>query len=385
MKTFLISMCFVCFAGMLFAQPESKPIIIGQEYALQSKILGQERPLLIYLPKSYEKSKEDYPVMYLLDGWGNFHHTTACVKFLAKNRRIPEMIVVGIPNTDDRTRDLTPETTANEKFFPTAGGADSMLAFMQKELMPFMEENFRISNYKMLVGHSFGGLFAIHALINHPGIFNSYLAISPSLWWDEQKLVLEQSQAFFDTQRVLKGHLYMTMGNEGDDMLGGAWKLAALLEEKGPPQLFWKFKLMEKETHVSVPHRSTYDGLEFIFQKWDIRNSREHIALGGLDAIEDYEDQLKSIYAYTFKWNKGTLSNLGDLILKRGKAEDAVEVFKKCTELFPDDPKIWVKYGNSRIMNNQNEEAISAFKKALEINPKNLQAQTSLKALTGNQ
>ncbi|MFK7922629.1 MAG: alpha/beta hydrolase [Bacteroidia bacterium] len=261
----------ICCLGtfVLYGQDTGEAFDIGSRFSLQSEILDEARPYIISLPEGYEEGEKSYPVMYLLDAEGNFHHTTASVIFLARGKRIPEMIVVGIPNTDHRTRDLTPEGANTKADFPTSGGADNMLAFIEKELMPAINEKYRTTDYKMLVGHSFGGLFAIHTMLNHPGIFDTYLAISPSLWWDQQNLVKAQAEAFFDKKQDLVGDLYMTIGNEGGDMLGGAQKLSALLEERGPKDFHWKFKHMPEETHGSIPFLSTYEGLLFIFEEWE--------------------------------------------------------------------------------------------------------------------
>ncbi len=380
-KHSFFSFCTLFLSFFAQSQDGVEPIVIGQQYSIPSEVLGQERPVLVYLPESYKKKERTYPVMYLLDGGGNFHHTTACVKFLAKNGRIPEMIVVGIPNTDDRTRDLTPPIVTGGGDFPTSGGADNLIRFMEKELMPWVDAKYRTENYKLLVGHSFGGLFAIHTLIHHPGIFNSYLAISPSLWWDNQNLVLEQSKAFFENQQDLAGHLFMTMGNEGNAMLGGAWKLAALLEEKSPADLHWEFELMEEETHGSIPHRSTYKGLEFIFGEWNLNNSRENLISGGIDAIQEYEASLEKLYGLSPKWEEQILSGLGQAMLDKEHGEKAVPVFKKATELFPESDQIWFQYGQSLATAGQSQEAINSLKKALELNKESLQALTSLKNL----
>ena len=216
---------------------------------------------------------------------GHFHHTTGTMQFLARTGRMPEMIIVGIPNTTDRTRDLTPPETSEENRFPTSGGADDMLKFMRTELIPHIDKNYRTTSYKLLIGHSFGGLFAIHALVHHSEIFDAYLSISPSLWWDGQLLV-DQAETFLTENPDYQAKLYMTMGNEGGDMLGGAWKLAAVLEEKAPDGLDWEFHLMEKEDHGSVPHRSTYNGLEAIFDDWRIKDIYALYQDGGMEAIQ---------------------------------------------------------------------------------------------------
>ncbi|MEL7532094.1 MAG: alpha/beta hydrolase-fold protein, partial [Bacteroidota bacterium] len=358
---------------MLSAQDGSDAFSIGETFSLQSEILGQERPYIISLPEGYAESDKAYPVMYLLDGKGNFHHTTASVDFLTRSGRIPEMIVVGIPNTDDRSRDLTPEGESMKKDFPTSGGANNMLAFIEKELMPLIGKNYRASDYKLLVGHSFGGLFAIHTLLNHPGIFDAYLAISPSLWWDQQKLVSEQSKSFFEEQEKLVGHLYMTMGNEGGDMLGGAWKLAALFEEASLSDFQWEFKLMPDETHGSVPFLSTYEGLQFIFADWRTEEMSEKVRVQGIKALDDYEAQIQKLYGIKADWKERQLHAIGQQLVMDEETQLALPIFKKATNLFPESSNSWFRYGEALAKLGQKTEAITALKKARSLDEDNFQ------------
>lgn len=111
------------------------------------------------------------------------------------------------------------------------------------------------------MGHSLGGLFAIYTLVKQPGLFDGFIAISPSLWWDEEGLV-DEAETALKNNPDMKGDLYMTMGNEGGKMLRAVLKLSGVLEENATENLRWHFEQMEKETHGSIPHRSTYDGLE---------------------------------------------------------------------------------------------------------------------------
>ncbi len=133
-------------------------IQLGIQTTLQSEIMGEARPLLIYTPDGYEQSSATYPVIYLLDGDGHLLHTAGATQFLARNGKMPEVIIVGLPNTD-RTRDLTPALSTPDERFPTAGGADTFLSFIADELVPFIDENYRTAPYRILIGHSFGGLF----------------------------------------------------------------------------------------------------------------------------------------------------------------------------------------------------------------------------------
>jgi predicted alpha/beta superfamily hydrolase len=150
--------------------------------AFKSEVLGEERVVLVRTPPRYARGSERYPVLYLTDGDAHILHTSATVEFLARNGRMPEMIVVGITNTD-RTRDLTPtqafddaQTNPPRK----SGGADKFLKFIETELVPLVESRYRTQPYRIFAGHSLGGLFAVHAMLARPDLFNALIADRPS-------------------------------------------------------------------------------------------------------------------------------------------------------------------------------------------------------------
>ena len=179
--------------GMGSARAE-EPIIVGSQTSIRSEILDEERPLMISLPAAYRDGESRFPVLYLLDPSTRFHHTTGTLRTLARIGHLPEMIVVGVENTD-RTRDLAPEWTRAEieddmrATVERAGGADRFLQFLEDELIPHVESTYRTSPFRVLVGHSFGGLFVVHTLNQRPELFQALLAISPSLWWDDGAIV----------------------------------------------------------------------------------------------------------------------------------------------------------------------------------------------------
>ncbi len=365
---------------VVFGQEESEPIIIGEQFTMTSEVLEEDRPILVYTPHDYKDHDEKYPVMYLLDGWGNFHHTTACVKFLAKNNRAPEMIVVGIPNTTDRTRDLTPPT-ADTSTFSTAGGADRLLQFIETELIPEIDKRYRTKAYKMLVGHSFGGLFAVHTFVHHPDVFDSYLAISPSLWWDDQLLVDQMETYLKGDGKNRKGHIYLTMGSETGPMLGGVRKVAALLEENRAEDFNYQFDHMPDESHSSIPHLSTYKGLEFIFEKWNIENRREAIAEGGFSTLEKYQEEVQNLYGLEPSWDEQMLDRLGqDLILSR-KPEEGLAVYELAIAEYPESERIAMHLAESYQKVGNKDESKQAYLQVLEINPENFAARVALKQM----
>src|SRR5687768_11748189 len=179
MRAALYGLLLVVLVSSVAAQPV--PI------QLESKVLAETRTILVRTPASYARGARAYPVLYMTDGERQIGHTAAVVDFLAREGRMPEVIIVGINNTD-RTRDLTPTKVTNDPRFqtPTSGGADRFLDFISTEVMPYVEKNYRTQPYRVFAGHSFGGLLAMHTFFTRPELFNSVIAVSPTLTWDDR-------------------------------------------------------------------------------------------------------------------------------------------------------------------------------------------------------
>jgi predicted alpha/beta superfamily hydrolase len=228
--------------------------------SLQSGILKQLRKINIFLPEGYEKETAKYPVIYVLDADGRDQHIVPTARFLFVNGKMPKVIIVGVFNID-RNHDFLPDSMRSAA---TGGGADNFAAFFRKELKPYVEKNFRTENYSVLVGHSFGGVFAINTLISDPSLFDAYIAIDPSVWYKNRMLIGRTHESFVKSG-TLKNVLFVTgrMGNGMRDM--GVDALDSLLKKSAPEGLAWKVVPYADEDHGSVTFKSAYDGLRFIF------------------------------------------------------------------------------------------------------------------------
>lgn len=188
------------FSILLFTLPvfADDSILLGTSTSLESKIMAENRPYMVYLPPSYEKSENTYPVIYLLDG--DIHRFKGFVGVLESlstetlENQVQEAIVIAIPNTN-RSRDLTPSSIIEWKFkdrvletFEQTGNANQFAKFLEKELIPAVDTAYRTSNKRLLVGESFGGLFAANTLIESPSVFTDYLIIDPTSLWDNDYL-----------------------------------------------------------------------------------------------------------------------------------------------------------------------------------------------------
>ena len=194
---FLVLLCHLSFGG--FAQKDNK-IVIGEVDSVYSNILGEQRKIWVYSPAMHPEmndSADRYPVIYLLDGDSHFESVVGMIRQLSEingNTNFPKMIVVAIPNTN-RTRDLTPTHIQSDlpmmdsNFSKTTGGGENFISFIEKELMPHIDSVYPVQPYRVLIGHSFGGLAVMDALTNHADLFNAYIAIDPSMWYDKERFL----------------------------------------------------------------------------------------------------------------------------------------------------------------------------------------------------
>lgn len=240
---------------------------IGKSIKIESIVLDETRDLNIYLPLNYSKdSLKTYPVIYLLDGSKNedFIHISGIVQFGSFSwiNMIPESIVVGIGNVD-RKRDFTypSQNELDQKEFPTSGKSETFIAFIEKELQPYIDSNYRTSKNKTIIGQSLGGLLATEILFKKPELFDNYIIVSPSLWWDDEKLLEKEVTNYNSTKSI-----YIAGGKEGEIMERTAKDLFNKLKknQKQNTQLFYEF--MEDKTHGDALHIAVYNAFEKIFK-----------------------------------------------------------------------------------------------------------------------
>lgn len=260
------SILFV-FQSVAFAQTGNvKPLTIGEIRTIKSKILNEERTLNIYLPQNFDKTKS-YPIIYLLDGSMNedFIHVTGLIQFFNQMYSMPETIVVGIANVD-RKRDFTFHTDLKDlqKDYPTTGHSDKFISFLEKELKPYIESQFKTTD-KYLFGQSLGGLLATEILLKKPEMFNNYFIISPSLWWDDESL-LKQAPQLLTKIPDSKKFIYVSVGKgEHPVMIKDAEDLFGVLKKSEKKNWTVEYKMMETDNHATILHRSLYEGLVKLF------------------------------------------------------------------------------------------------------------------------
>ena len=252
---------------------KSSPLIIGEKVILYSEVLKEERTLNIYLPQSYSTdSIRKYPIIYLLDGSmdEDFIHISGLVQFGSFSwiNMLPESIVVGIANID-RKRDFTYPTnnSIDLKDFPTTGHSSEFIRFLGEELQPFIESNYSTNSHeKTIIGQSLGGLLATEILFNRPELFDNYIIISPSLWWDDESLLKREFKDTFSGKNI-----YVGVGKEGPIMERTAKELYEKLKLNSNPMNTSFYKYFEAQSHGDALHLAVYDAFNKIFNKADER------------------------------------------------------------------------------------------------------------------
>ncbi|HWS55119.1 MAG TPA: alpha/beta hydrolase-fold protein [Pyrinomonadaceae bacterium] len=314
-------------------------------FQLKSAVLGEERTILVRTPPGYERGEQRFPVLYMTDGDAHLLHTSGTVNFLARNGRIPEMIVVGITNTD-RTRDLTPTRSTAQGpngalQLPTSGGADKFLKFIETELIPHVEKQYRTQPFRALAGHSFGGLFALHAMTARPELFNAYIAVSPSTQWEDFQIV-KRVEEFFKGRKDWNRTLYVSLGHEPGNITTGFEKLKAVLDAQKTQGFSWDSATYDDEDHGSVVLRSHYAGLRKVFEGWQVpREARTGRFAGGLREVEEHYRKLSARLGYAVVMPEFQMNVFGYQLLNDGETEDAIAAFKLNAERYPRSANVY--------------------------------------------
>ncbi len=232
---------------------------IGDRVTMHSKILNEDRIINIYLPLGYSKDSAALPVIYLLDGsqHEDFIHIAGLVQFNSYPwiDRVPKSIVVGIENVD-RKRDFTFPSNVNydSTRWPERGESATFISFIEKELQPFIQENYSSSENTTLVGQSLGGLLASEVLIYHTALFKNYIIVSPSNWWDNKSMSKVPVPAIANDQKV-----YVAVGKEGFLMRSLACKLYRKTRSAAPRPKKVYFEYFRKNNHADILHNAVYD------------------------------------------------------------------------------------------------------------------------------
>ncbi|MDH6307509.1 putative alpha/beta superfamily hydrolase [Dysgonomonas sp. PFB1-18] len=274
-KIYLLLICLL-FSLIMRSQED---ICIGKRYTLYSDVLQEERGYWMHLPESYgQDTTKAYPVLYLLDGESFFHSLVGISKTLASGRGkyLPPCIIVGVLSTN-RTRDFTPTSSAAERngkvspnVIPQGGGSEIFSRFLIEELRSIIDNTYKTNGENMLIGHSYAGLFTVNTFLHHTELFDIYLALDPSLWWDQGKLSKEAAELIkgkdFTGKSLYIGVASKKRTDRVDIHLN---RVNHLLTEILPQahNLHFFTRSFPEENHGTIAIPGMYDGIKQLFGK----------------------------------------------------------------------------------------------------------------------
>lgn len=372
-------------------------VVIGRKWSIESAILEEKREYIVYLPAAYDDrlyAAIRYPVLYVLDGEEYFNSAAGLVHFMSEaNSQIPKHIVVAIVNTD-RTRDLTPTPSKldisgkENAAFGVTGGADRFLRFLEEELVPRIDRDYRTVPHRTIAGHSFGGLTVLHGLLARPGVYRGVIAIDSSLWWHDQVMVervrREPARVTGAGTRVFMALAdHRTTGKyDGTPMIVSNMRFAELLQNRKLTRLDVMLRHFAGEDHGTVPLPALYEGLLYVFDGYKVG---DHLAL---------EEDTRALVAHF----RSVSERLG---FEVRPPEQLVDRFAHGAWGFLDDPALAMEYAKLNVANYPtSSHALSSlgklelaagnvqlarqhFADALRLNAGNAEAAAALRSLEG--
>lgn len=385
MKKIFLSIILITAA--LFAEAQfGDSIIVGKKLSMYSNILKENRKIWVYAPNltaSYHVQGKRYPVLYLLDGNAHFLSTVGIIQQLSQangNAVLPEMIVVGVENSN-RLRDLTPSIAA----ISGKEAANPFGNFLAKELIPYIDRNYNTAPYKVLAGHSLGGLTTIDILTNNPGMFNAYIAIDPSMWYENEQF-LNNVTTLLPTQKLENKRLFigiantmprgMTLSKLKKDKsaetqhIRSILKVDKFLKSNSVSSLKYTSKYYENDSHNSVPLISEYDALRFIFDYYFMQASEKDFADSTAAIAKKLETHFNNIskeMGYKVAPLEAFINYLGYDALGKKQFSKAEALLKLNVENYPNSANVYDSYGDYLTEVNETGNAISFYKKALAI------------------
>jgi predicted alpha/beta superfamily hydrolase len=283
-----ISTAIVCGTVVLVIGTESgaggkpEPLAVGETFLIESRTLGESRRINVYMPSSCRGIVDsEFPVLYMPDGGiaEDFLHVAGLVQVSTGNGTMRPFLLVGIENTQ-RRRDLTGPTRNEDdkKIAPLVGGSESFRKFIREELMPEVRRRYRTTTEAAIVGESLAGLFVLETFLLEPDLFDTYVAVDPSLWWNDEELVRAAGARLRDRPGLQKT-LYLASSGESRSADAFA-RLAEALAKDAPPGLRWHHEKMPDENHSTIFHPAALKAFRAVFKPDDGKSSQRRPSRG---------------------------------------------------------------------------------------------------------
>ena len=353
MKKLLLAICFLAITT-IHAQTKGAPISIGDNYTISSKVLNQESSIQIYLPVSYATSKENFPVLYILDGQRFFTNAVGIQKSLRSPIALPEMIVVGINSTQSTRR-------------PLFADGDTYTSFIKEDVIQFVDSNFRTNKERIIFGWEAAAYYISKMILKEKDLFTGAIISDGGL--ASEKLVQD-----FNSDKEI--YLYMANSKRDIYYVASSDRFNERLKKHNPKKLTWKYELFNEEVHQSMPHLALYKGIQYYYHNYDalvFKNIQSYIDAGGIPYLKSYIKGREKRFGSDKKVNESTQNSLIWLGLNRDNFKYFSFFMKEFKEVLKTKryaSAYWQnKFGQYYLLNKDYKNAIKHFKLGLSKYP----------------
>jgi predicted alpha/beta superfamily hydrolase len=372
MKTLKLLVVLLLFTETIYPQ-NADNVIVARRITIYSSILSEERTIYVSTPSGYIDSTASFPVMYVLDGDPEvITFYSGMVNNLFSYDLCPEMIIVAIENTV-RIRDMAPskpkynQQGVEIKYYgdEKVGEADKFLNFIETELFPYIDKNYRTIPYRIFSGHSAAAMCVTHAFLSHTNMFNAYIAMSPSFYWDSGLLNRVADEKIGGLNLRYKQYYFSIGGDETPSDIAEAHTFSKTLRIKSPAALRWKFDYIANEDHGSQVTIALYNGLRFIYEGWKYDNDK--MVAGGLNTINSFYQNLTDRFGYEILPDGNIMNSIGWEVKRTGRLEEAIRILEENTSRHPNYPEAYSYLAEVYSAAGNYEYAVKSIEKAVEL------------------
>ncbi len=360
---FLMTIIALFFSNIAFASTYGSAERT-KEISLESKTLNETREIFIRIPPNYDPENHQYPVVYVLDGEWNFEYVASYLDYMFSNNIYPEMIVTGVRNVN-RNRDYVPRP---DIYFEDTGEADKFLGFVKNEWIKEIEKNYPTSDERFIIGHSFGGVFALHTLFTDPALFDAYIVLGASAWIAEEVL-LEEARAYFANPAKADAFVYMAVGEgDGGPTVPSSRKLAEVFKENAPKSLEWVFDITPKTDHFKNFASGMHDAFMALFPAWGFAEEITDISRKeGAKGVNEWFNEKRNTLGMRFHPSWFDLGVVAFTLTQEGHGGAAIALMNNLKSFYPQNGHVANFRASVFEMNERHEEALREYERTIEI------------------
>ena len=348
-------------------------IKIGNRLQITSEYMDEEREFQVYLPPTYFFSdKNNYPVIYLMDGDYNFQYVTGLIELMSNvSGKMPECIVVGI---SDKGSSKYRANCTPDQIKEWNGNAGNYMEFIDKELKPYINSNYKTAGYDIIIGHSIGGLFVTNFLIEKPSSFKAFIAIDPALWLGDFEII-SRADSILRTRKELASTYYIS-SSSAKGM--GINKFVKTLKKRISDKHSWEYFKLEEENHNSVGLPTIKNSFEAIFDGWSV-SEKEFFSFKNSSEVLNHFTELTKRFPSFVTIHPYFMGNIMYYYFEYDKKEDLLNLENGIKEHFPGSiEEFYNQLALKHLKNEDYESAIIYFNKSIATNAASFNAYDGL-------